>query len=133
MMWSARVRIQRRAMILTKRKAIELSCELWEWLAKTGKKKRDWPGWEENGGKYPDREGNRCFLCNYVPSHNSSCMEACPYCIAYGSCCEKADSPYILWLRSPAMSDEKKHYAGEFLAQLQTLLEEGKCQRTSID
>ena len=122
-------------MRLTKRKAIELSCELWKWLAKTGMEKEDWPEWEENGGKYHTREGSYCFLCEYVSPHDKCTIHGsctiCPYYTAYGFCIDN-DSPYALW-SSPSTSDEKKHHAGEFLAQLQTLLKEDECQETSID
>ena len=48
-------------MILTKKKALEISIELWEWLAETGSdNKEDWPGWAKYG-----RMECTCALCEY--------------------------------------------------------------------
>ena len=38
-------------MKLTKKKALEIAIELWEWIVDNpGKYKREWPGWDEYGG-----------------------------------------------------------------------------------
>jgi hypothetical protein len=60
-------------MKLTKKKAIELHRELWDWLYHhPGNWKGDWPGWKEYGKVAED-----CFLCEYVGSNNLTCSK-CP-------------------------------------------------------
>ena len=108
-------------MILTKKKAIELSIELWTWLAETGEEKDNWPEWEKNGGQHIAVEDD-CFLCKYVTPTNRHC-DACPYSIKYG-CCQDDDSPYLDWEGADGVEDMKK-YAAQFLEQLKTL-QEGK-------
>lgn len=40
--------------------------ELWNWLAENpSNKKEDWPGWEENAGKYK-KVDELCFACQYA-------------------------------------------------------------------
>ncbi len=55
-------------MRLSKKRAIALHRELWDWLyrhpsLKIGKK--HWPEWKWNGGKYCEIMSN-CFLCEYT-------------------------------------------------------------------
>ena len=58
--------------------------DLWNWLSHNPfKRKRDWPGWEENGGKYIDA-GNECFACNAC----SDCS-GCPLAWPNGHCYER--------------------------------------------
>jgi hypothetical protein len=45
---------------LTAEKALRLTIDLWEWIAKTGKLKESWPRWQT----YKDVM-NKCFLCEY--------------------------------------------------------------------
>ncbi len=99
-------------MRLTKKKAIELSVELWTWLAETGKEKLDWPGWEQ----YEDIT-SECFLCEYADRH-SGCDD-CSYRQKFCYCCE-GDSPYSLWHLFQAARTKKK-YARLFLEQLKQL------------
>ena len=48
-------------MKLTKKKAIEITIELWEWLAETGKDKEDWEGWKNLASMVYN-----CPLCEYA-------------------------------------------------------------------
>ena len=75
-------------MRLTRKKAIELCIELWTWLAKTGKKKEDWPEWEKykKYGTWHKRYRewnvtNNCWFCEYTRQKSKSwdvdCFE-CP-------------------------------------------------------
>jgi len=68
----------RNVMKLTKKKAIELHRELWDWLYHhPNKQKWDWPSWESNGGNIP-RVSSYCFLCEYSVQHwNNYCRETC--------------------------------------------------------
>ena len=62
-------------MKLTEKKAIELSIELWTWLAETGENKNEWPEWKRHGGQYEECE-NDCFLCkgNALTPNTMSCF-----------------------------------------------------------
>ena len=62
-------------MSLTRKKAIDLSIELWEWLAETGKRKWDWPEWEKYG-----EMASSCFLCEYDLRRDKGFTLACEYC-----------------------------------------------------
>ena len=101
-------------MILTKKKALDKSIELWEWLAETGAYKHKWPKWEQ----YGEME-NDCFLCEYQEFHRlKGNLCNCPLADSEHSGCyayaykkwEKAKSPQAL-----------KKYAREFLAQLKEI------------
>lgn len=105
-------------MRLTKKKAIELSIELWTWLAETGEEfKSLWSGWDKYGE--PD---NDCFLCEYQGRHETKSTEACslcPYYKIFGDC-TNANMPYENWWSAETIEDRKK-YAREFLEQLKQL------------
>ena len=104
-------------MKLTKKRAIELSIELWEWLAETGKEKEDWPEWKQNGGKHPDVM-SLCFLCEFDESKRGICDD-CPYFKRYGEC-SNADTPFAQWAEAETKTTSKK-YAKLFLEQLNQL------------
>ncbi|KKL55401.1 hypothetical protein LCGC14_2255790 [marine sediment metagenome] len=97
-------------MKLTKKKAIDISIELWAWLAETGKKKPNWTGWE----KYGEMK-NRCPLCEYA---NKDCVN-CSYYKRFEHCMERAGI-YQRWLYAVKTSTRKK-YASLFLEQLKEL------------
>ncbi len=108
-------------MRLTKRKAIEISIELWEWLAKTGKQKSEWDGWNKYGHMW-----NSCALCEYrdqfKPRGYGLCP-TCPYYKMYGCCYtmgEKPATPYDKWEIAKTAEAHKK-YAKLFLTQLREL------------
>jgi hypothetical protein len=94
-------------MRLTKRKALELTKELWEWLAKDGtRRKGDWPKWEELG-----EFNSHCPCCEYA-RRNGKWPNHCSYCPLSGKwkgrnepyeCCH-GKSPYHLWW----FSEEKR-------------------------
>ena len=104
-------------MRLTKRKAIELSIELWTWCAETGRDKKKWPGWKKYPSNYWD-----CFLCEYDSNHDGGC-QSCPYMQRYKGCFN-GDTPYKNWDKANDYNStaKRKKYAAEFLAQLKTLL-----------
>lgn len=111
-------------MKLTRKKAIELCIELWTWLAKTGKKKEEYPDWE----KYKSYcLGNLeplayCWFCQYsfqrVKIIPTGC-KYCPYHKRYGHC-DKEGSFYFNWGAAVTPRTRKK-YAGLFLKQIKTL------------
>jgi len=94
--------------MLTEKKAIELSVELWEWLTETGKDKSSWPGWNQYYAMH------FCFLCEYTS--DDSCY-ACPYCRKFGHC---NYGYYDKWGYALTVKTRKK-YAGLFLEQLKQL------------
>ena len=96
-----------------KKKAVELSIELWEWLAKTGEMKDNWPEWN----RYSEVESD-CFLCEYSIRGCSKC----PYYKKFGFC-DDLDKPYDNWTFVWETRDLKK-YAKQFLEQLKTILKE---------
>lgn len=108
------------------KKAIELTIELWEWLARTGTLKPTWTKWVGNGGEYV-KPRFACFLCEFAnitlfdELGGSKCKTICPYGKKYGFCAENG-SPYSKWEEAPEGSPDKKAHAEEFLAQLKTLL-----------
>ena len=106
--------------MLTEKKAIERTIELWAWLAETGKDKYAWPGWEQYSALH------FCFLCEYsfaqillieslIWSHNG--CDACPYYQQFGFC---GDDYYGKWCFARTVKTRKK-YAGLFLEQLKQL------------
>ena len=103
-------------MILTEKKAIELTLELWRWLAETGEDKKRWGKWREYGKMLND-----CFFCEYRERRRSECQSSCPYFKKYGGCFgDNNDAPYALWGRARTPKDRKK-YANEIVKQLEEL------------
>ena len=100
-------------MRLTKKKAIEESIELWEWLAETGKEKEDWPEWNED-----ENILNDCFFCEY--SYRRSGALGCKYCPLGRDC---YDTAFGKWDKARTRPTKKK-YARLFLAELKELKEE---------
>ena len=76
-------------MKLTKRKALEISKELWTWLAETGEEfKQDWPGWKKYGKMI-----HYCPCCEYVGqqgkySIDRTLCEGCPLIELWPDDCE---------------------------------------------
>lgn len=101
-------------MRLTKKKALDITIELWESLAETGKSKISWSGWKE----YGDMEGD-CPLCEYDNRHQLAESCNCQYFDKFGGCCEK-DNPFPKWEDADNKTQSKK-YATELLNQLKQL------------
>ncbi len=105
-------------MKLTEKRAIELSIELWAWLAESGKEKWAWPRWEE----YGVAEGN-CFLCEYDAQSEDDCS-VCPLWIKFGDGgCLSGDCYFNKWDIAKTSRTRKKS-AKLFLEQLKELKEE---------
>ena len=103
-------------MKLTRKKAIAISVELWEWLAESGGYKQKWPKWKEYGRMFND-----CPLCEYViqeMGNHYSCAEVCPLNMAESEGCTRTS--YGEW-RLAAITEDRKRYATEFLAVLRGL------------
>ena len=102
-------------MRLTKKKALDLTIELWEWLEETGGRKKEWPEllkhWSESDGRF-------CPLCDYT---NQTKRQGCRICILYqntGHLCMA--TPFGDWQNATTKLDRKK-YAGMFLKQLKEI------------
>jgi len=99
-------------MELTREEAVDISVELWTWLAETGEShKSKWEGWNKYGEMELD-----CPLCEY----STRCESDCPYHLKFGSCMTP-DSPFERWTHSSGTKVCKK-YAKLFLEQLKELL-----------
>ena len=102
-------------MKLTRERAIDGSIELWEWLAETGKRKEDWPRWEEFDGV-----DSHCFLCEYQEQEDpcgDNCDD-CPLTTEETDGCY--DTYYLNWCQAKSTRGRKK-YAALFLEQLKEL------------
>ncbi len=103
-------------MKLTKKKALEIAIELWEWIVDNpGKLKHEWTEWEKYG-----RMLNSCPLCEYAC--RADCIK-CPLKWGYYGCEDNDISQYIKW--HDAINEGAKNAAHaaavEFLAQLKEL------------
>ena len=103
---------------LTRETAIEISIELWTWLAETGERKDNWPGWKTYGYMVCN-----CALCEYdviqPPIRGGGNCPYCPYDKVHGIC-DREGKPYRKWLTSIDPKSRKQH-AQEFLEQLKEL------------
>ena len=105
-------------MRLTKKRAIDLSIELWTDLAETGKRKEEWLRWNEVG-----LVKNSCFLCEYDLQQGQEIRSMpcgyCPYFDKFGRC-DKNGTLYDKW--TIAFDDQtRKLHAAAFLKQLKEL------------
>ena len=107
---------------LTRKKAIELCIELWEWLAKTGKKKEEWPKWNE----FDSSISNDCWFCEYdwqqlnrygAIQRIAECFY-CPLKKQVGHCATK--TYYKNWDKAKTSKTRKK-YAALFLEQIKSI------------
>jgi hypothetical protein len=115
-------------MKLTAKKAVELSIELWEWLAETGKDKGDWPRWGINGGEYSEM----VFDCPLCELFNQKKCKGCPYFDKYGRCTptfvhyetnKQRKTIFQKWCDA-CIEKTKKKYAKQFVEQLKEILKD---------
>ena len=95
---------------------MERTVELWDWIAREGKPKCEWPNWS----RYPAVSSeSECFLCDYVELHEETC-DACPLfgkwdgkesCMDYGS-------PYNIWYRYKSKKHPNARKAAARIAEL---------------
>lgn len=109
---------------LSKKKAIELTGELWTHIKETDDvDKSKWPKWDEVREKY-GQMSMLCPLCKYAESHGDNvgfsgdCLH-CPYYKKFGNCC-KTYSPYWQWKKADTAKLRLK-YATEILSQIRQL------------
>ncbi len=100
-------------MRLTKKKAIGICIELWEWLAKTGKTKWDWPGWAHYGPI-----SRKCPFCALYWDKVKNCR-GCPISDGTFRNCV-INTPYGDWASAQNIRTHKK-YAKLFLEELRSL------------
>lgn len=98
-------------MKLTKKRAIKLTLELWQWLYDNPDKgKSDWPEWEYNGGQYECLPTD-CFCCEWVFRVTKTTCSACPLSPLWGiSCTDLSEgNVYRLWGKATTQKDKKKY------------------------
>ena len=107
-------------MKLIRKKSIEFSIELWEWLAETGRIKKGWEGWVKYKD-YGELKGGwaDCFLCEYDAEQGGTRCTYCPYFEKFGSCC--GDGNHFMAWESATTKEKRKEFAKLFLAQLKEL------------
>ncbi len=94
-------------MYLSKRKALTICKELWEWMRDNPESNKwDWPGWLEYGRMLAD-----CPCCEYSNRHHGcyggqGCLIQWP-----GGHCVKDKSPYKQWNDSSEFLEIQKHAA----------------------
>ncbi|MCK5016912.1 MAG: hypothetical protein KAS32_07550 [Candidatus Peribacteraceae bacterium] len=114
-------------MRLTRKKAIELCIELWEWCAKTGKRKGGWPGWEKYDVAIEHH--SYCWFCYYdnhtevggKRARGGECI-FCPYRKKFGYHCNN-DGPQTLFNKwdDAKTPRTRKKYAKLFLNQIKDI------------
>ena len=103
-------------MKLTKKKALDIAIELWEWMVDNpGRYKHQWPGWK----KYGEMECD-CPFCEYDDKHPFETRCNCPLKEKYDSCFLSA---FGKWDHVVSKGDVSGGHAAavEFLAQLKKL------------
>jgi len=97
---------------LTKKQALFLCWQLWEWLAETGcAVKDDWPHWEWNKGKVKGMF-NACPCCEYQRQQGKegiSCRSDCPLKTLWPKGCLHRLSPYAKWDHTLSTQSRKNH------------------------
>ena len=100
-------------MKLTKKKVLELTMELWQWLYDNpGSGKCDWPGWQMNGGA--NKAVCNCFACEYAFNSlkNGGCFD-CPLLPLWpGGGCVEESSLYCQWTKTRDIELRKKYAKG---------------------
>ena len=105
-------------MRLSRKKAIALCIELWEWLAETGEEwKADWPGWK----KYGNICWSHCWFCEYSNRKlkNDTGVE-CRECPLSGKDFECDRLYYGEW-KAAKTPHARKKYAKLFLEQIKSI------------
>jgi hypothetical protein len=112
--------------VKTKQDYVDAHRKLWGWLAEHPLDlKRDWPGWERNGGEYRNVK-NRCFACEFTVLMPSSFLD-CKNCLfvwpdeEYGiyGCQREEDGLFDLW--EIAFEDDNLSEMVEFAKQIRDL------------
>ena len=94
-------------MELTKKQAIELHRELWDWLYHhPSKQKWEWSEWKNNGGNFPSVESD-CFLCEYelTRSNCKNCLLLWPL----DHCFNLGDGLFGRWEDARSPKTRKKY------------------------
>lgn len=102
-------------MKITRREALEIHVELWDWLAETGcEDKLLWPGW----GTYGDMR-NSCPCCEYSQGN----CKICPM-KDFWETCLLIESDFYLWNKADS-KEERKKYARRIAEGARTELAKG--------
>ena len=103
-------------MKLTKKKALQITADLFGWLEKhPSKEKHHWPEWEVNGGDVPFMVCY-CACCEYIDLHDAGC-DKCPLSKLWplkedeGSPCLHGKYSYFGKWKAAATPKTRKKYA----------------------
>lgn len=115
---------------LTVIEALDLSIQVWEWAAQTGKPKNEWPGWstEEYRGII-----SKCFLCEYaVQQSGDEWWNWCNYCPVPGKPIYRCSRTYEMLRYRICLNKEERKIAAEavvrYLQDLKRKVSEGEVQ-----
>ena len=101
-------------MRLTKAKTIEISIELWTWLAGDGRRvKHGWHKWKTYGVMVAN-----CPLCEYAARHQG--CRSCPFEQKFAHC-QSEGSEYVMWRNAALDAKARQRHASAFLEQLRQL------------
>ena len=90
---------------MTRKQAIRMHRELWDWLFHhPSKGKKDWPRWELNGGDIEAAAAD-CFLCEYMRENRKVC-DRCPLLWPGGGMCVVV---FERWRTARSPATRKKH------------------------
>jgi len=119
---------------LTEKAALEITRDLWDWLAENPSNFRcEWPKWANVRKKHHIPYATDCALCYYSLSQSGKRCRPCEPCPLYGkwtkspkSTCEYLASPYYKWNRDLNPSKHAKQVANLCRTRLKQLDKEGK-------
>ena len=107
-------------MKLTRKKAIELCIELWTWCMETGKRKKEWPKWDEYGKAMSD-----CWFCEYddqmLNRYKRKTREGCGYCPLVTSGLRRCGDTFFENWEDAKTPRTRRKYAKLFLEQIHFL------------
>lgn len=98
-------------MRLTKREALILVRDMWDWISKNPfKTKKNWPGW--NQFKKESLDDPYCACCFYVDyrakrNDEASDCDRCPLVKLWPEGCIDFDSPYGRWIQARIKKNRK--------------------------
>ncbi len=95
--------------VFTEEEALQITLDLWTWLAETGARDKDeWPGWKNHDNWQGEDDCALCTLCNET-DRSQGCL-LCPYWRAFGPC-GFSTGPYNRWFRARSDTGRKRNAA----------------------
>ena len=105
---------------MTKEEAIKKHRELWHWIAKETRRKREKVQKSENPDVFNEMPYNECWLCEYARQFDKVCRDICAVCpINWGvKTCMKKGSPYRAWTFNTFLDYEEGANLADTIAEL---------------